>query len=83
VTEVDQQANTGQYADWKTLAESDVLRKNGVNLPPLTSVRVFVDTNGTHFSLSLADTQDPCMYTVFSNETGIVYEGLVPGCKSK
>jgi|SRR5579862_2515157 len=83
VTEVDQQEATGQFADWKTLAESEVYRKNGVNLPVLTSVRVFVDTDGTHFSVAVADTTDPCLYTVFSNETGVLYEGLTPGCKTK
>lgn len=83
VTEVDQQEATGQFADWKTLEESEAYRKNGVNLPALTSVRVFVDTDGTHFSVAVADTTDPCLYTVFSNETGILYEGLTAGCKSK
>jgi len=84
VAEVDYQMATGQYADWETLAESEGLHKLGVNVPLQTDLRVFGDPEGKIFSVALKDTLDPCLYTVFSNETGILHEDVVAGgCPTK
>jgi hypothetical protein len=80
VAEVEQQTATGKFADWKTLAESNPLRKMGVQIPAQTNVRVFTDPDGKYFSVLLADKQDPCLYTVFSDETGFIYQGQTAQC---
>jgi hypothetical protein len=36
--------------------------------------RVQFHTDGTSYSFSIKDTMDPCLYSVFSDQTGDVYE---------
>jgi hypothetical protein len=36
--------------------------------------RVQLHTDGTTYSLSIKDTMDPCLYAVFSDQSGDVYE---------
>lgn len=81
VAEIDYLTATGQFADLKTLAESEGFHKMGVNVPLNTDLRVFGDPAGKTFFVALKDTLDPCLYTVFSNESGIIFIGQVAqGC---
>ena len=83
VAEIDYLTATGQFADLKTLAESEGFHKLGVNVPLKTDLRVFGDPEGKTFFVALKDTLDPCLYTVFSNESGIIFLGQVAqGCPS-
>jgi type II secretory pathway component PulK len=81
VAEVDEQMATGRFEDWKTLAQSEAIQKANVQVPVKVDVRVFSDADGKRFSVVLKDMQDPCLYTIFSDETGIIFQGqVVQGC---
>ena len=81
VAEVEEQMATGRFEDWKTLAQSDAIQKANVQVPVKVDVRVFSDADGKRFSVALKDAQDPCLYTIFSDETGFIFQGKVAqGC---
>jgi Tfp pilus assembly protein PilV len=81
VAEIDEQMATGRFEDWKTLAQSEAIQNANVQVPVKVDVRVFSDADGKRFSVVLKDTQDPCLYTIFSDETGIIFQGqVVQGC---
>src|ERR1035438_9084213 len=81
VAEIDEQMATGRFEDWKTLAQSDAIQKANVQVPLKVELRVFADADGKRFSVVLKDTQDPCLYTIFSDETGFIFQGqVVQGC---
>src|ERR1035438_1339428 len=81
VAEVKEQMATGKFEDWKTLAQSEAIQKANVQVPVKVDVRVFSDAEGRRFSVVLKDTQDPCLYTIFSDETGFIFQGKVAqGC---
>ena len=84
VVEIEYMTATGQFADLKTLAASEQFHKAGIHIPAKTELKVFGDAEGKLFSVALKDTLDPCLYTIFSNETGIIYQGTVMGgCPAK
>jgi len=81
--EISQAFKTGKFEDWNMLQESDVVHKMGLQLPPQTELRVLADSEGKHFSLALKDAQDTCLYTIFSDESGVVYHGQPVNCPTK
>ena len=81
VAEVDEQMTTGRFEDWKTLSQSEAIQKANVQVPFKVELRVFADADGKRFSVVLKDVQDPCVYTIFSDETGFIFQGqVVQGC---
>ena len=79
VAEIDQQMAAGSFADWNVLAQSKSIQKQNLQIPLKVEVRVFAAADGKHFSVVLKDTQDPSLYTVFSDETGIIFQGQTVG----
>jgi len=47
--------------------------RNLPSTPPGFDVRLFTD--GATYTFSIRDGVDPCHYAIFSDETGLVYEG--------
>ena len=81
VAEVEEQMATGRFEDWKVLSQSKPLLDENLQIPVKVETRVFADADGKRFSVVLKDTQDPCLYTIFSDETGIIFQGqVVQGC---
>ena len=42
--------------------------------PALDGFRVQLNTDGTTYAFSIKDTMDPCLFAVFSDQSGDVYE---------
>jgi hypothetical protein len=81
VAEIDELMAKGKFEDWKTLSQSASIQKADVQMPQKVDVRVFADADGKRFSVVLKDTQDPCLYTISSDESGIIFQGqVVQGC---
>lgn len=48
---------------------------------PQVNLRLLVSPDGNHYQFAMTDTQDSkCSFTVFSDEDGVIYQGLAIGC---
>jgi len=61
-------------ASWKKLNnEAPKLTDGAIGILPGFELRL--STDGTSYSLSLTDKSDPCMFTLYSNDAGIIFTG--------
>jgi hypothetical protein len=81
VSEIEEQTANGRFAELKALAKSTGFRAMGIQLPAMTELQVYADPEGKHFVVRLKDTKDACLFTIFSDETGIVYAGQTAQCE--
>jgi len=72
-------------ASWKKLNGEDGLKLSDGAIGILPGFELHLSTDGTGYSMSLTDKSDPCMFTVYSNDVGIVFTGypidylVIPG----
>jgi len=62
-----------------TALNVSIARNQEVTFQPNTDVvpgfELRVTTDGTKYNISVLDKTDPCKYSVFSSDVGIIYQG--------
>jgi hypothetical protein len=62
-------------AAWKRLNAQNALRLSDGAIGLLPGFELRLTTDGTTYSLSLTDKSDPCKFTLYSDDAGIIYTG--------
>ena len=72
-------------ATWKKLNSQGPQKLSDSAIGIVPGFELHLSADGTSYSLSLTDQSDPCMFTVYSNDVGIVFTGypidylVIPG----
>jgi hypothetical protein len=62
-------------ATWKKLNAKGFLKLSDGAIDVLPGFELRLTTDGISYALSLTDKSDPCKFTVFSDDAGIIYTG--------
>ena len=86
--EVEHRAWHGAYASWDDLYRSPDERKRwhplhvsaGPEVVPGWDLNLVASADRKHFKLSLRNVSDPCAFSFFSDEHGVIYQGGAIDC---
>lgn len=86
--EIERSSVHGRFVDWDELYHSPDAQKfwrplhivQGPQVVPGWVLDVVASSGGTHFQVSLHNAANKCRMSVFSSDTGLVYEGGSPDC---
>lgn len=86
--EVEHRAWHGAFASWDELYNSPDEQKRwqhmrltaGPEVVPGWELKLVASADGKQFELSLRNTADPCAFSFFSDQRGVIYQGGVIDC---
>lgn len=89
--EVEHKAWHGAYASWDELYRAPDEQKRwerlhlsaGPEIVPGWELRLVASADGKHFELSLSNASDECAVSFFSDERGMIYQGVALGCSAE
>ena len=91
--EADYNYSHGSYASWRTLLESGAIAdaqkrsaipgmklSDGTDVVPGWALGLIASASGPSYELSLRNASDPCGFSFFSDEHGVIFQGGVIDC---